>query len=110
MICHCADGNLLNSIFVNEVKECPMNETLWTQKSKKICNSTQDTAYHCLPTDSLSGFVEGCLIVKKIQPGTDSGGFGFFGIFNGTMPTVYTVIVFNLFYIKCFILLRNSFT
>lgn len=75
MICHCADGNLLNSLLVEEVKECPMNETLWTQKSNKICNSTQDTAYHCLPTDSLSGFVEGCLIAKIIQPGTDSGGF-----------------------------------
>lgn len=68
MICHCADGNLLNSLLVEEVKECPMNETLWTQKSNKICNSTQDTAYHCLPTDSLSGFVEGCLIAKIIQP------------------------------------------
>lgn len=63
MICHYADGNL-----VKEVKECPMNEALWTEKSKEICNDTQDTPYHCLPTDSLNGFVEGCLKVKTIQP------------------------------------------
>lgn len=67
MICHYADGNLLNSPLVKEVKECPMNETLWTGKSKILCNNTQDTHYHCLPTDTLNGFVEGCLTVKTIQ-------------------------------------------
>lgn len=71
MIYHYADGNLLNSPLVKEVKGCPMDETLWTRKSKKICNNTQDTPYHCLPTDTLNGFVEGCLKVKSIQPGTD---------------------------------------
>lgn len=68
MIYHYADGNLLNSPLVKEVKGCPMDETLWTRKSKKICNNTQDTPYHCLPTDTLNGFVEGCLKVKSIQP------------------------------------------
>lgn len=80
MICHYADGNL-----VKEVKECPMNEALWMGKSKEICNYTQDTPYHCLPTDSLNGFVEGCLKVRSIQPGTDSGlnvlGFVFVFVF-----------------------------
>lgn len=73
MICHYAVGNLLNSPLVNEVEECPMNETLWTEKSKEICNNTQDTPYHCLPIDSQNGLFEGCLQVKTIQPGTDSG-------------------------------------
>ncbi|XP_052718778.1 uncharacterized protein LOC128190686 [Crassostrea angulata] len=67
MICHYAVGNLLNSPLVKEVEECPMNETLWTEKSKEICNNTQDTPYHCLPIDSLNGSVEGCLQVKTIQ-------------------------------------------
>lgn len=72
MIYHYADGNLLNPPLVKEVKECPMDETLWTGRSKEICINTQDTPYHCLPTDSLNGFFEGCLKVKTIQPGTDS--------------------------------------
>lgn len=85
MICYYADGNLPNSLLVKKVEECPMNETLWTEKSKEICNNTQDTPYHCLPTDTLNGFVEGCLKVKTIQPGTDSG-FGVFFSGGGGVP------------------------
>lgn len=66
MIYPYADGNSLNSPLLNQVVKCPMNETSWRQKSREMCNNTQDTFYHCLPTNSLNAYVEYCLRVQTI--------------------------------------------